>query len=146
MVIAFLANSRSKSTCCMYMYSGCRQVTSLMMNCRTAIIRVIMLILVVILIFFMLTPFSALYNTRALFASRMPVLTSLLIDLARVKKTEIHLFFTIFSLVMLQFIIDVFFADSKILRDMRRVSVVDFHVKGFRGSKTKWKKASLILA
>ncbi len=33
---------------------------------------------------------------------------------------------------MLQSIIDVFFADLKILRDMRRVSVVDFHAKGFR--------------
>lgn len=81
--------------------------------------------------------FSALYNTRALFSSRMPVLTSLLIDPARVKKTEIHLFFYNLFRVMLQSIIDVFFANLKILRDMRRVSVVDFHAKGFRVSKMK---------
>lgn len=94
MVAAVLANFRSKSTCCMHMYSGYRQTASLAMSCRMVIRRVIMLILVVILIFFMSIPcFSALYNTRGLFASRMPVLTSLLIDLARVKKTEIHLFF-----------------------------------------------------
>lgn len=41
---------------------------------------------------------------------------------------------------MLLFIIDVFFADLKILRDMRRVSVEDFHARDFRGSKAKWKK------